>query len=387
MPRAVSNKLTDAVIRRIGVPTKVTEVRDHIVTGLLIRIHPTAAGNVTRNWKLIEKTADGKRRPVTLGSFPELDCAAARAAARELRGEIVTGETEMLSAAQDVSLHAFTEQWAEDVTATGKLKTAHKIARAVRGAFPDVKVREITTAMVEGWQTDIAKRTSASNANKLVPYLTGVLNAARRAGIIDKNPAQLGKRGQMDKLPERFKPARYFTPEEWAAMDATLDASVPDWFADLCRVAIGSGARLGELLALEWRNVDLDRGTVTFEAATTKDSEPRTVPISRGALRVLKAHSKRHGTDGKVFHDGHNGAVSSRLMDRALDAAGVEKITADGTVSFKTFRTTFASWVVQRTNNLLVVSKLLGHSGIALTAKHYAHLADGDEAAAVATLD
>jgi integrase len=382
MAKTVSIKLSDAAIR--GITTdKPIERRDHVVRGLYVRISPLKDGTASRTWKLDTFTESGKRKPVTLGTFPDLDCAAARKAARALRDDVDAGEEAILAKDEDPTIGQLIDRY--EAHKRHSLKSVDKIAKALRGAFPlDRKVRAVTRPLVLQWQAEIANRTSAANSNRLISYLSGLLGFAVSMELIERNPAAISRaNGGIKKLPEPFRPARHFTAEEWAALDATLDRSVPAWMADLCRVAIGTGARLGELLGLPWHAVDLDAGTATFEAATTKDSEPRTVPMSSGACATLKARAERTGTAGLVFADANGNRVTA-LMDKALEAAGVAKVdTAGKGVSFKTFRTTFASWIVQRTQNLLAASTLLGHSNVAITGKHYAHLLDDDLAAMV----
>src|SRR5215510_2145522 len=55
-------------------------------------------------------------------------------------------------------------------------------------------------------------------------------------------------------------------------------------------LALATGARSGELLSLRWPDVDLKRGTLTFQE--TKNGERRAVPLTGQALALMGQHAK-----------------------------------------------------------------------------------------------
>jgi integrase len=367
---------------------KPREVRDTMVPNLLVRVAQTSAGIVTRDFKVIERTDSGKRRPRTLGRFPALSVDEARKLATGVVVDVEVNGNKPVADADNPTLKTFVEKtYVPHARAAGK--NADDLARQVLRDFPPtVRMRDITPAMVEEWRLAIFERTGAATANRYTGNLAGVLNVAVGRGIIKKNPASTGRGGALVKYDESNDPSRYFTAEEWAAVDAALDDTVPRWFADLMRVAIGCGGRKAELLALTWSDVDLEKGTVSFRAGTTKTGKARTVPVSKAALETLRRRAADCGDDGSVFNGDTNGDVVQYRFDQALAAAGVEKTNAKGTLSFRSTRTTFASWLVQRSHgNIFVVSKLLGHADPKLTAAEYGYLAQDNLRDVVSLLD
>jgi integrase len=154
-------------------------------------------------------------------------------------------------------------------------------------------------------------------------------------------------------------------------------------------VALRTGMRIGELMALQWQDVDLVAGRITVRHnvvwghhGTPKSGKPREIPLSNDALAALKSH--RHLRGALVFCDdgGHlltEGEVRHPLW-RACKRAGLRQIT------WHVCRHSFASHLVMRGVPIRAVQELMGHSTILMTMR-YAHLAPEVTRDAVQLLD
>lgn len=80
--------------------------------------------------------------------------------------------------------------------------------------------------------------------------------------------------------------------EEQRLLAACDDARSP-WLAPIVRLAIETGARQGELLALTWDRIDLTKGTAHIP--DTKTDTPRTIPLSPAAIKVLEGMPRSIG--------------------------------------------------------------------------------------------
>ncbi len=154
-------------------------------------------------------------------------------------------------------------------------------------------------------------------------------------------------------------------------------------------VALKTGLRLGELLALRWEDVDLVAGRLVVRQAvargivgTPKSGKSREVPLSRDCVAALKAHRHLRGElvfcdlDGKM----HPKSMCKRPIWRACKRAGLRLI------QWHVLRHTFASHLVMRGVPLKAVQELLGHATIEMT-ERYAHLSPDVRRQAVAVLD
>jgi len=165
----------------------------------------------------------------------------------------------------------------------------------------------------------------------------------------------------------------------------------------LFELAITTGLRPSEYLALKWEDIDFERGTLSvvhsldampgggyrLEETKTRNSR-RVVKLLPGVLRALLEHrqaqqrlreeaGERWNEQGFVFTnaeggplDGHN--LSSRHLRRILKEAGLPQIR------LYDLRHTAATLALSAEVPVKVVSEMLGHSSVALTLDVYSHV-------------
>ena len=154
-------------------------------------------------------------------------------------------------------------------------------------------------------------------------------------------------------------------------------------------IALKTGMRLGELIALRWEDVDLVAGKINIRRAaargivgTPKSGKSREIPLSPEARRVLTAH--RH-LKGEIVFCAESGAMRTKESCKwplwsACRRAGLRLI------GWHKLRHTFASHLAMRGVPLKAVQELLGHATIEMTMR-YAHLSPAIHRDAVAQLD
>ena len=176
---------------------------------------------------------------------------------------------------------------------------------------------------------------------------------------------------------------RFLTREECALFLENCE----EQFYPVFLMLLYTGVRLGEILHLEWRDIDLGRGTVRICAKN--DWLPKTgereIPLNRGLKKVLTAKKRRGVSEQeRVFHYSNPnsfGRFLRKQVVRTADRAGIQGLT-----QVKTFRHTFASHLVMSGVDLPTVARLLGHTDIKTT-MIYSHLAPVHLAGAVQKLD
>jgi integrase len=162
---------------------------------------------------------------------------------------------------------------------------------------------------------------------------------------------------------------------EWSERDFT------DHLWPMVLVSLNSGLRYGELAQLEWSAVDLRARNMTITWKTAKGKKTRHIPLNREAMDVLTRWKKQNDGVGLVFKNLDGSRIKS--VKTAWGAVLAEATIED--FRWHDLRHTFASNLVQRGVDLVVVRDLLGHASIAQTMR-YAHLRPGQTAAAVARL-
>lgn len=181
-----------------------------------------------------------------------------------------------------------------------------------------------------------------------------------------------------------------------AEADALLAALPADQHA-LWATALYTGLRRGELQALQWQNVDLERGLIRVEHSWDRCAgliEPksrsgrRRVPIPAMLRSHLLAHQLRRGrpTAGWVFPaaDGRNpfdSAWAATKARRHWQTAGLAPI------GLHECRHSYAAYAIAAGINPKALSSYMGHSSITVTLDRYGHLLPGNEAQAAHMLD
>jgi integrase len=150
------------------------------------------------------------------------------------------------------------------------------------------------------------------------------------------------------------------------------------------RFSAETGARLSEIVALEWRNVDLTNGRVLIEhtwdptagLVAPKSGEARTVHLTPEARAVLEEWVREVGAhdDGPVFLNPFGGGrlnprMVGRRLDSAMVAAGVPKIHPELRLprSFHSFRYTTSVLMQRRGVHPRLIEQTLGHGSLELT--------------------
>ncbi len=158
---------------------------------------------------------------------------------------------------------------------------------------------------------------------------------------------------------------RWLTSEE----EARLLLAVPAWLSEIIVFALNTGMRQGEILALQWGDVDFDRGTLVV--MKSKNRERRTIPLNGTVLGLLVAKQASASRRGHLVFTTEGGTPIKpwnlvHAFIRARKKAGVENFR------FHDLRHTFATRLVQKSVDIYKVQRLLGHK-TGLMTQRYAH--------------
>lgn len=138
----------------------------------------------------------------------------------------------------------------------------------------------------------------------------------------------------------------------------------------LVLLALSTGMRKGEILALRWRDVDLVKGTLRVE--DSKNGEKRSLPLTGRALEALKALSSVRRIDTDLIFSRKDGKAP---LEFKRQWEGAIKETKLKDFRFHDLRHTAATYLLESGATLPELSALLGHKTIQMV-KRYAHLAD-----------
>ncbi len=230
----------------------------------------------------------------------------------------------------------------------------------------------------------------AGKATRTVQYahtlLKRALAQAVMDGLIPRNAAEAVR-------PPKLKRDE-IQPLNADQVRALLDAS-DERSRALYTVAVRTGMRPGEILALRWSDVDLEAGTVQINRALSEGefSTPKTprsrrrISLSPATVAALKAHRKRQLEEriakaglwedhGLVFPSSVGTPKSQRNLNREFKNAAKRAGLQD---HFKLYdlRHTCATLLLARNIHPKYVQELLGHASIAQTLDTYSHVIPG----------
>src|SRR5436305_4851674 len=301
---------------------------------------------------------------------------------------------------QDPTFHEFSSDWLAAHEREWRPKTRSdyewKLSYHLLPSFKRHRLSQITIAEVDRYRAAKVKqgKLSAASINKTIALLAQVLEVAVEYGLIERNAAR-GRRRRLKA--DRPAPVWLDSAEQIGALldaageldrEARVDRQVPR--KAILATLTFAGLRIGELVDLRWRDVDLAAGRITVRSAKT-DAGVRTIgllPVLRDELAALKARAKPHSYE-RVFATQAGGALNqSNLRNRTL-ALSVERANArleaagsvplpDGLTPHK-LRHTFASLLVALGTDPGAVMDQLGHEDAAFTLRVYRHGMRRDE--------
>jgi integrase len=244
-------------------------------------------------------------------------------------------------------------------------------------AFGRLRLRDVTRARVEAYVAAQARSgLSIKSVNNSVIPLRQILAKAVRDGIIATNPAASTSRDDTVRLPYEAPRMNHLSREQ----AATYLAAAPPAYRPLAEVLIATGLRIGEALALEWRDVDLEARTlrvsrsrkVDGSVGTTKTDRARIVQLDTAVAETLERH--RHASDPRclLVFGSERGTMLSPSNIRRRWHADTLKAAKLPRLRVHDLRHTFGTLAVAAGESVLFVQAQLGHTSVTTT-QRYAH--------------
>lgn len=312
--------------------------------------------------------------------------------------------------AHGITMSQLLERWLEQNEDNFSPKTVLEergiINRTILPGIGDRKVAEITTRELDTYYHYLRKSGGRNKglAPATVRRVHGVIRRALaqavRWGIIRTNPAVGASPPRVPK-PEVHPPS----PAEIAEIFALATELSPD-FAAFILCAASSGARRSEVLALRWKELDLEagnlvvsRGIVMSETGPiekdTKTHQARRLSLDATTLRIMSEHRERRrvimsalgvdfDSEGYIFSSSADGRVPwhpnsiSRIFRQLADKAGASH------VRLHDLRHYVATQLLAAGVDVRTVAGRLGHRDAATTLNVYSHfIPEADQRAAV----
>lgn len=274
------------------------------------------------------------------------------------------------------------------------------------------KISEITPEDIGKMLTEIqAEGLSYSTVKKAYDCVNAVLTYAFNKRDIIYNPATLASKPNESNFKKRE--IRYFSKEEMALITEECSRLYNTGtrvypYGDAFILALHTGLRMGELIALQKSDVDFEAKTLTVRRnaqvvgnrnadgsrasgrktvlSTTKTySGTRTISLNSIALEAARRLCDSHPDAQRVVCSIRGGQVTHERFERSfyrvLRNCGIEK------TGVHSLRHTFASMLFEQGVDIKTISTLLGHASTKITLDTYIHLIRDTGKYAVETLE
>lgn len=249
----------------------------------------------------------------------------------------------------------------------GKDAERLRLQALMKSALAPCSMAALTSKAVAAWRDSRLKQVSGSTVNRELNIISAVINVAiREWGIaLPVNPVTLIKRPQSNHSRDR----RIDPDEERRLLDAltvkdraedgTFSGPQNTWMRPLVQFALETAMRRGELLALTWDEIELERRVAYLPI--TKNGEARAVPLSARAVGILR--SLPECITGRVFP--LSADAVKKAFTRACARAGIQGVL------FHTLRHEATSRLAEKLPNVIELAAVTGHKDLRMLQRYY----------------
>ncbi len=284
-----------------------------------------------------------------------------------------------------VRLGEFKNEYIEYVALSGKdsyIRSSIKPAfRSLERFAGKIDMKKIDDRLLEKYLLTTF-RNSKYSAVLYFKTLRAAFNKALKWKLID-SPLLVGFRLPKIQPPEPL----FITLSELKKIIGIADRQI---YKDIFMFAFLTGLRASEILNLTWESVSLANGVIQIgsDKFTTKARRLRYIPISKPVRYILERRKPKiiRQSGNYVFGKSSGFPYSVSFISKAFKKC-VRRARLNEKIHFHTLRASFGSYLLQQGESISVISKLLGHSSIAVTERHYASLSLNDLKDAVRCLD
>ena len=279
-------------------------------------------------------------------------------------------------------------QWIENyIRPSVKVRTYERYKLIVEQHIKDkvggIELNDLSPLVLQSFITELlqcgnkktGKGLAANSVNSVISVIQSSLKTAHLLGLTKEYTADKLKR---PKLME--KRVECFSLTEQKRIEQAIMSGKKDKLYGIL-LCLYSGLRIGELIALQWSDIDFEKGILTVSKSCHDGKtgliidEPKTatsrrmIPLPKQLLPILRSVKKRSNSSSVVSANGN--VVSVRSYQRSFELLLKKlKIPHKG---FHSLRHTFATRAIECGMDVKTLSEILGHKNPTVTLNRYAH--------------
>lgn len=287
-----SNRLnfTKRVLDRLTLPREgVAYFYDTDTKGLAISV-----GKTGRKSFLLYRRIQGRPERIKIGRYPDVSIEQARKTVAALNADIaqdLNPAESMRERRSEITLADFFKVYYERHSSVRKVSHKEDIEKFERHIdtnrygvnLAKLRLSDITRAQLISHHAKMGH--IPTTANRVIALISSMYSRAIQWGYFDGNHPCRG----MDKYREKSR-SRFVLPDEMPRLMLAMEHETNELVRDFVKLALYTGARRSNVLAMQWPDVHLERKEWSIER--TKNGEPQTVLLTPEAIEVLERRKK-----------------------------------------------------------------------------------------------
>jgi integrase len=245
--------------------------------------------------------------------------------------------------------------------APGTLDIYARALKSLANTIGDRPIKSVNVLQVDTFKSRRRKEVSDTTVNIEFRTLKAAFNHALKYNFIDDNPFL-----RTNNIILAEKDAAFLTKKQFQQL---LDVVDDNQMRSIILLAVMTGMRLGEIVGLQWANLNREEGIIRFSnrsGVMTKNRRPRTVYLMPRALTLFNEIPQ---TSEFVFPKGNGTKRCGRSVSRLFKKL-VRKACLPNEIHFHSLRHTAATWLGQLHIPAPDLKKLMGHSSVSTTMRY-----------------
>lgn len=279
-------------------------------------------------------------------------------------------------------------EWLENYVKTSvKERTYAKYADIVRirliPALGEYELDELTPLIMQRYITELLHHGNLNTGGGLSANTVKLIIAVVQSSMVTAHSVGLTDEYKMDKIKRprvQEKQITCFSPSEQKMIEQAVLIDKRSKMIGIL-ICLYTGLRVGELLALEWTDIDFiknellvnktchDKGKSRVTTTPKTISSVRIIPIPKQLVPILKQHKKQCKSQYVISENGTYISIRSyqRSFELLLKRLGIPH------QGFHSLRHTFATRALECGMDVKTLSEILGHKNATVTLNRYAH--------------
>ncbi len=353
------------------------------------------------------KTSDKRQAGQVCATWAKAAALGSKLSPDKARQVIAQGVADVLMASgqtlPSATIRDWCNRWLQTKGLEAEPRTHERYETSLRrfleslGSKSEADLTSLTVEDVLRFRDSVAKRLSTTSTNMDLKVLRACLYAAQRQDLVEKNVAT-----RVDTLKRRGESRRRgFTLAEIGKVLKRCDEAGGEW-RGLVLTGLYTGQRLGDVAALRWQQVDLDKHHVSF--VTSKTGKRLSFHMAKPLADYLEGLPSSDHPDSYVFPraagmaEKHTGTISTKFYDEILAPAGLVSVRPKSEarpggsgrdakrqtseLSFHSLRHTFTTWLKSAGASNALAQMIVGHDS-EVVSRGYTHLDANDTQAAI----